>query len=153
MFPGLRMGWQDQECQLMSKRMSSHSKILPERFLNELQRPLTEHTKKTFFFFLIFRTIWKPQDQVQLNADTLEHSGLRSTKTPVPAKNSCLLSYLWPPQGPVTPTRRKPERQTDIQFVRSFSTTDSVRLSMSLGCILLHCSIRSRVSTSRMLVR
>lgn len=55
--------------------------------------------------------------------------------------------------GDVTLTRRKPERQTDIQFVRSFSTTDSVRLSMSLGCMLLDCSIRSLVSTSRMLVR
>lgn len=53
----------------------------------------------------------------------------------------------------VTLTRRKPDRQTDIQLVRSFSTTDSVRLSMSLGCMLLDCSIKSLVSTSRMLVR
>lgn len=52
-----------------------------------------------------------------------------------------------------TRTRRNPERQTDIQFVSSFSTTDSVRLSRSLGCTLLDCSIKSLVNTSKIWVR
>lgn len=81
-----------------SKKRSSHLKILPERFLNELhvQGPLPEQTNKTKnpIFKKIFHSIRKAQDQVHSNADTREHSGLRSTKTLACAKNNCLLSYL-----------------------------------------------------------